>query len=81
MKSIFQIFEESSSLNGANATYVENLYERFLEDPHSNGITQSAIVVSRPALVVILIQYKSFMELFINRQLYVQHYGSIECPI
>ncbi|MBM4208049.1 MAG: 2-oxoglutarate dehydrogenase E1 component [Gammaproteobacteria bacterium] len=35
MKSIFQIFEESSSLNGANATYVENLYERFLEDPES----------------------------------------------
>jgi 2-oxoglutarate dehydrogenase E1 component len=33
--SLLERFVESSSLNGANATYVENLYERFLEDPES----------------------------------------------
>ncbi len=35
MKSLLEIFEDSSSLNGANAAYVENLYERFLKDPES----------------------------------------------
>jgi 2-oxoglutarate dehydrogenase E1 component len=35
MKTLLEFFEESSSLNGSNATFVENLYERFLEDPES----------------------------------------------
>lgn len=35
MKTLLELFEDSSSLNGSNATYVENLYERFLEDPDS----------------------------------------------
>lgn len=33
MKTLLEIFEDSSSLNGNNATFIENLYERFLEDP------------------------------------------------
>ncbi len=32
---LLKFFEDSSSLNGSNATYVEQLYERFLEDPDS----------------------------------------------
>jgi 2-oxoglutarate dehydrogenase E1 component len=35
MKTLLEIFKDSSSLNGSNATFVENLYERFLEDPES----------------------------------------------
>lgn len=35
MKTLHELFQDSSSFNGSNATYVENLYERFLEDPES----------------------------------------------
>jgi 2-oxoglutarate dehydrogenase E1 component len=35
MKTLLEFFKDSSSLNGNNATFVENLYERFLEDPES----------------------------------------------
>ena len=33
MKTLLELFEDSSSLNGSNAAFVENLYERYLEDP------------------------------------------------
>lgn len=32
---LLKFFQDTSSLNGNNATYVETLYERFLEDPES----------------------------------------------
>jgi len=35
MNTLLKFFQDSSSLNGNNATFVENLYERFLEDPES----------------------------------------------
>ncbi|ESS72030.1 2-oxoglutarate dehydrogenase E1 component SucA [Methyloglobulus morosus KoM1] len=35
MKTLLEFFKDSSSLNGNNATFVENLYEQFLEDPES----------------------------------------------
>ncbi|MBK8816976.1 MAG: 2-oxoglutarate dehydrogenase E1 component [Methylococcaceae bacterium] len=35
MTTLHKFFEDSSSLYGSNATFVENLYERFLEDPES----------------------------------------------
>ncbi len=35
MKTLNELFQESSSFYGSNATYVENLYEQFLEDPES----------------------------------------------
>jgi 2-oxoglutarate dehydrogenase E1 component len=35
MKTLLKLFQDSSSLYGSNATFVENLYERFLEDPDS----------------------------------------------
>ncbi len=33
--SLLKFFQDSSSLNGGNASFIENLYERFLEDPES----------------------------------------------
>lgn len=35
MSKLLKLFQDSSSLYGSNATFVENLYERFLEDPES----------------------------------------------
>jgi 2-oxoglutarate dehydrogenase E1 component len=35
MKTLLDYFEDSSSFNGNNATFIENLYERFLQDPDS----------------------------------------------
>ncbi|MGZ8135827.1 MAG: 2-oxoglutarate dehydrogenase E1 component [Methylococcaceae bacterium] len=35
MSKLLKLFQDSSSLNGSNATFVESLYERFLEDPES----------------------------------------------
>ncbi|MEQ1560208.1 MAG: 2-oxoglutarate dehydrogenase E1 component [Methyloglobulus sp.] len=35
MNTLLKFFQDSSSLNGNNATFIENLYERFLEDPES----------------------------------------------
>ncbi len=35
MSDLLKLFQDSSSLNGSNAWFVENLYERFLEDPES----------------------------------------------
>ena len=35
MKTLLELFEDSSSLNGNNATFIEHLYERYLEDPES----------------------------------------------
>lgn len=35
MNTLLKFFQDSSSLYGSNATFVENLYERFLEDPDS----------------------------------------------
>jgi len=35
MSNLLKLFQDSSSLQGSNASYVENLYERFLEDPES----------------------------------------------
>ena len=35
MSNLLKLFKDSSSLQGSNASYVENLYERFLEDPES----------------------------------------------
>ncbi len=35
MTTLHKFFEDSSSLYGSNATFVEDLYERFLEDPES----------------------------------------------
>ncbi|NOT11259.1 MAG: 2-oxoglutarate dehydrogenase E1 component [Methylococcaceae bacterium] len=35
MSKLIKFFQDSSSLNGSNASFVEYLYERFLEDPES----------------------------------------------
>ncbi|MGR9086941.1 MAG: 2-oxoglutarate dehydrogenase E1 component [Gammaproteobacteria bacterium] len=35
MSDLLKLFQDSSSLYGSNAWFVENLYERFLEDPES----------------------------------------------
>jgi len=35
MSKLIKLFQDSSSLYGSNAAFVENLYERFLEDPES----------------------------------------------
>jgi 2-oxoglutarate dehydrogenase E1 component len=35
MKTLRQLFEDSSSYYGSNAAYIESLYEQFLEDPDS----------------------------------------------
>ncbi len=35
MKTLHELFEDSSSFYGSNAAYIENMYERFLEDPES----------------------------------------------
>jgi len=35
MSKLLKIFQNSSSLYGSNASFIENLYERFLEDPDS----------------------------------------------
>ncbi|MDP2903553.1 MAG: 2-oxoglutarate dehydrogenase E1 component [Methylovulum sp.] len=35
MTELLKIFQESSALYGSNASFIENLYERFLEDPES----------------------------------------------
>jgi 2-oxoglutarate dehydrogenase E1 component len=35
MSNLLKLFQESSSLQGSNASFIENLYERFLEDPES----------------------------------------------
>jgi len=35
MSKLLKLFQDSSSLYGSNAYYVENLYEQFLEDPES----------------------------------------------
>ncbi|MDD1641235.1 MAG: 2-oxoglutarate dehydrogenase E1 component, partial [Methylococcaceae bacterium] len=35
MSNLLKLFQDSSSLQGSNASFVENLYERFLEDPDS----------------------------------------------
>ena len=35
MSNLLKLFQDSSSLQGSNAGFVENLYERFLEDPES----------------------------------------------
>ena len=35
MSNLLELFQESSSFQGSNASFIENLYERFLEDPES----------------------------------------------
>ena len=35
MSNLIKLFQDSSSLQGSNATYIESLYERYLEDPES----------------------------------------------
>lgn len=35
MSKLIKIFQDSSSLNGSNASFIEDMYERFLEDPES----------------------------------------------
>ncbi len=35
MSNLIQLFQDSSSLQGSNASFIEDLYERFLEDPES----------------------------------------------
>lgn len=35
MSKLLKLFQDSSSFYGSNAGFVENLYERFLEDPDS----------------------------------------------
>ena len=35
MSNLIQLFQDSSSLQGSNASFIEELYERFLEDPES----------------------------------------------
>ena len=35
MSNLLKLFQESSSFQGSNAGFIENLYERFLEDPES----------------------------------------------
>ncbi len=35
MSKLLKLFQDSSSLYGSNASFVENLYERYLEDPDS----------------------------------------------
>jgi len=33
MSKLLKLFQDSSSLYGSNASFIENLYERYLEDP------------------------------------------------
>ncbi|MCL7419529.1 MAG: 2-oxoglutarate dehydrogenase E1 component [Methylobacter sp.] len=35
MSKLLKLFQDSSSLYGSNASFIENLYEKFLEDPES----------------------------------------------
>ena len=35
MSELLKLFQDSSSLYGSNASFIENLYERYLEDPES----------------------------------------------
>jgi 2-oxoglutarate dehydrogenase E1 component len=35
MSKLIKLFQDSSSLYGSNASFIENMYERFLEDPES----------------------------------------------
>jgi 2-oxoglutarate dehydrogenase E1 component len=35
MNNLFQFFKDSSALNGANANFIEDLYEQYLNDPDS----------------------------------------------
>jgi 2-oxoglutarate dehydrogenase E1 component len=35
MSNLLKLFQDSSSLQGSNASFIENLYEQFLEDPES----------------------------------------------
>ena len=35
MSTLLKLFQDSSSLYGSNATFIEDLYERYLEDPES----------------------------------------------
>ncbi|MEI6269913.1 MAG: 2-oxoglutarate dehydrogenase E1 component, partial [Methylococcaceae bacterium] len=35
MSNLLKLFQDSSSFQGSNAGFIENLYERFLEDPES----------------------------------------------
>ena len=35
MSKLLKLFQDSSTLYGSNASFIENLYERFLEDPES----------------------------------------------
>ncbi len=35
MSNLLKLFQDSSSLYGSNASFIENLYERYLEDPDS----------------------------------------------
>ncbi|MDO9103944.1 MAG: 2-oxoglutarate dehydrogenase E1 component [Methylovulum sp.] len=35
MSELLKLFQDSSALYGSNASFIENLYERFLEDPES----------------------------------------------
>ncbi|MCX7098114.1 MAG: 2-oxoglutarate dehydrogenase E1 component [Methylococcales bacterium] len=37
MSNLLKLFQDSSSLQGSNASFIEDLYERFLEDPESVG--------------------------------------------
>ena len=39
MSNLIKIFQDSSSLQGSNAAYIEGLYERYLEDPESVEIS------------------------------------------
>ena len=35
MSDLLKLFQDSSSFQGSNASFIENLYERFLENPDS----------------------------------------------
>ncbi|MDD1613599.1 MAG: 2-oxoglutarate dehydrogenase E1 component, partial [Methylococcaceae bacterium] len=37
MSNLLKLFQDSSSLQGSNASFIENLYEQYLEDPESVG--------------------------------------------
>ncbi len=39
MSNLIKLFQESSSLQGSNAVYIESLYERYLDDPESVEIS------------------------------------------
>ncbi len=39
MSKLIEVFQDSSSLQGSNATYIESLYERYLDDPESVEIS------------------------------------------